>query len=308
MATLQIEEGLWTEFMSDVDKKIQQKTAKLKPYVDIVPINSEYKVDYDFGTIEFTKNNNAFATIDTDDEIAVGSRRFSSDRYLCALKQDMNILKDTKLVERWLGDAAEEIANGSFRQVDRLIISGLLADMQDKDGTAITFAADGGIVVDAISGVTFSQFDSAREQLMAKGFMTDDDTGLLFICSEKERLALERQVELSSADFMNSFGVVKDPTTGNLTRLRGVEILTYASSPMGNQTAILPVAAGVRSNFFMNIGRKKALTLGIQKDYSFKVVELDQRYFDTMSLQGEMKMGIKRNANPGIVHFKSSTT
>lgn len=304
-----ISNGLLIEFHNEVNTKIQQRVAKLKPYVDIIPINGEYKYLDDMGGVEFEKNNQVFASTRYDQEVDYNRRKLSTDRYLCDRPIDLNIKSEQSAKEQYMMKLADQIAAAAARQMDRVLIAAIEANATDNAGSSISFATDGGITVTATSGFTFDQFMSAKRQLMQQGFGIDAESGLLFLCSEQERITLESETEVSSADYAKGFGVVKD-ANGDLKRLRGVDILTYASSPQ-HSSAMLPVASSVRSNYMMHSkgmgSASGALVVGIQKDFNLEIVEAKETKHDTLLLKGSIKMGATRQANPGIVKITTTT-
>jgi len=304
-----ISNGLLIEFHNEINTKLQQRIAKLKPYVDIVPISGEYKYLDDMGGVDFEKNNQVYASVRYDQQVEYNRRKLSTDRYLCDRPVDLNINSEQSAKEQYLMKLADEIAAGAMRQIDRTLIAAIEANATDNAGSAITFATDGGITVNATSGFTFDQLMSAKRQLMALGFGIDSDSGLLFLTSEQERIILESETEVSSADYAKGFGVVKD-SNGDLTRLKGINILTYASSPQ-HSAAMMPVSSGVRSNYLMNAksngSASGALVLGIQKDFKFEMIEAKETKHDTLLMKGSIKIGATRQANSGIAKITTTT-
>lgn len=307
---LQIENGLLEEFHDEIREKLQQRMSKLRPHVNVVPINGQYLYLDDVGGADFVLNNEAYAETNYTNEVTYARRRLSTNRYLCDRPVDLNIHMEMSAKEDYLAKLASSIAAGAARQVERVLLASIEANAEDASGNSISFATDGGISIDATSGFTFAQFMAAKRQLMQQGFGIDEDTGILFLCSEQERIILEQETEVSSADFAPGFGVVKD-SNGNLKRLRGVDLITYPSAPQYSD-AMLSVASNVRTNYFINtkgqMGHKAAVTVGIQKDFRLEMVEAKETRHDTLLLKGSIKLGATREANPGAIKMTTTVT
>jgi len=303
-----ISNGLLIEFHNEINTQIQQRIARLKPYVDIIPINGEFKYLDDMGGVEFELNNQVFATTRYDQEVEYHRRKLSTNRYLCDRPIDLNIKSEQSAKEQFMMKLADQIAAAAARKVDKVLIEAIEANATDNANNSISFATDGGITVNATAGFTFDQFMNAKRQLMQQGWGIDEETGLLFLTTEQERITLESETEISSADYAKGYGVVKD-TNGDLKRLRGVDLLTYPSAPQ-HGVVMLPVASSIRSNYMLNTkGRGStsgALVIGIQKDFNLEIVEAKETRHDTLLLKGSIKMGATRQANSGIV--KITTT
>lgn len=310
--SLQIRTGFIEEFTDSLHTAIQQRVSKLKPFVNIATINGQYMYLDDIGPAALEKNNNAYANI-VNQEIAYNRRRISSDRYIGNIFFDKNQMDKLMNDQSYMNKVIMQLAAASQRKIDEVLVEALSASVTDKDGNVTTFANDGGITVDATSGVTFENWIGAKQELEEIGFGIDEDSGLLFLGTPQERNVLESEIQVSSMDFKQSFGIGKD-VKGNLISAKGVDFKIFSNNPQKGISPILNVTSAVRDCFFFNTkgvsGTEAALTLGIQKrgDYSFEVVEMKETKIETWMLKGQLKVGAVRNANAGVVKYQTTAS
>lgn len=305
-----------TGFIEDFNDKlfiaVQQKASKLRQYVNLATINGDYLYIDDIGTVSLTKNDNAFAALNNQ-EIEYNRRRISSSRYVMSPMLDMNQVSRLVNEEGYMNQVIAQMGAAAQRKIDEVIVDALSATVYDKSGVSTSFTSDGGITVDATSGVTFDNWMSAKQELEEIGFGIDEQSGLLFACTPQERNVLEKEVEVSSMDFHQSFGVQKD-TKGNLIGMKGVDFKVFSNNPQKNISPILNVTSSVRDCFFFNTqggeGMQSAITLGFQKrgEYKFELVELKETKFETWVLKGIIKVGAVRNPNSGVVKFQTTAS
>lgn len=310
--TVEMLTGLKKEYNEELYRMIDQELSYLKPIVDIKQVTKEGLYLDDIGQTSFQEDNSAMVTIDSKaKDIKYGRRELNTSNFYAAHKMDRSVsdlLAPSS--SSYTDKVLKEIMTAYVYNCDKVLYSAFDADAKDKNGNAISFATDGGITgadLKAVANFTAKNFVVEKQKLQSKGFGLYNNSPLYFIGTDVERGLLENDTNASNSDYAGGFGVIRDTNTADLKKLKGVELVTFASVGTTEHPTILyktgtTVGTHYRKCFMFSA---KAVTLGITKDLITEIVDLNQTYFSVSAIKAHCKIGATRNANAGIISIKT---
>lgn len=309
--TVEMLNGLKTEYNEELFRIIDQKISYLKPIVDIKQVAKEELTLDNVGQTSFVKDNGAFVTVDSKiKDIPFGRRVLKTSKFYDAHKIDRDIASLLATSSSsYVSAVLEEMGKAYAYLVDKVIYEAMDADAVDKSGNSITFASDGGVTGDdlkALADYTPVNILAQKNKLTSKGFDLYENTQLNFLMSDVERTLLENATNISNMDYTVGYGLVRD-NNSNLKRFKGLELITLASVGTTEHPSIFyktgsTTGTHYRKTFIFN---SKAITLGITKDIISEIVDAKETYFGTTLVKADCKIGATRNANSGIVLMKT---
>lgn len=255
------------QFSADVHTRVQQKTSRLSPYVKKKPMKGK-AIAYDgLGIVELGTLDGRYAQVEFT-EIEHWRRKITKQRFGATLPID-----DTDIEERLLDPEsgyAEALANAAMRQMDRVIVNSMFADVltgEDFD-TTVTFAGEGGLTVDATTGLTYEKLIEIHQNFIDNDVTTDMDRRLVLGITGDEHTDLMSELELTSGDYSREFVAEK----GTIQMAAGINVVKFAANALN---PILPVSGGVRTSFCMAEG---AICVGVARTWGIKVEDRNDLY------------------------------
>lgn len=229
------------EFGQQVHVLAQEKFSKLMPYVVMQDFQGE-SFSYDrFGLIADQEIVERFQPIQLTD--AAWDRRWMGVRFFAVA-----VGIDGKDVEKMKRNPSSELAeacvNALARRRDKIIYEAAFADVKvGKDAasaSAVSFANDGGLTIDATGGFGISTLRSIKQNFVDAAVATDVDVNIALTVDGKRLNNLLAETQLTSYDFNNE----KPLTKGTLGQAYGMTLIPYAS---GTQDPLLVAASGERN-------------------------------------------------------------
>jgi len=144
------------QFSQDVHVRMQQKEAKLQPFCRLKQMKGKAMAYDGIGTVELSEIDGRFAEIEFAD-MEHFRRKITKQRFAATLPIDKTDVEE-RLTNPESG-YAEALANAAKRQFDRVAYGAMFADVltgEDFD-TTVTFAGEGGLTLDATSGLTYEK-------------------------------------------------------------------------------------------------------------------------------------------------------
>lgn len=194
-----IDQNLVNAFNSNVELQFQQRGSRLRPFVRVEPLNSEFEY-FDriapVDAIERTERHGDTPTVETPhSRRRIGSRDF-----------EIADLIDHQDKLRMLYDPSSSyILNHVYalgRKMDDVIIEAFDSDVYTKKagGTTLTFAQDGGETVTASSGLDIETLINVKEKLTDRDQIEDGEP-LYMVVTAKQISNMLNEDKLTSSDY-----------------------------------------------------------------------------------------------------------
>lgn len=271
-----ISENAVIQFTEEIHVRMQQKQSRLQPFVKIQKMKGKAMAYDGMGTVELGDLQGRYAPVEFT-EMEHWRRKITKMRFGATLPIDEQDLEE-RLTNPESG-YAEALAFAARRKFDKVVVAAMFADVvtgEDFD-SSLTFAQDGGLTVDATSGLTYEKLLEIQQNFIDNEVGNEMDVRFVMGITGDEHTDLMSELELTSGDYSREYVVDK----GTIQRAAGIEIVKFAATGAGGATPILPVVAGVRTSFVMAEG---AICVGMARQWRVKIQERSDLY-DTTQVQ-----------------------
>ena len=295
MSANTVDRALITQFSSFVRQQTQQIRSRIRPHVQILPMSGDNFAYDGLGSVEAREVNGRIVAA-TFDDIEHLRRKISRRRFIVNLPIDESDVRGMLADQN--GHYSAAVVAAMERVFDRVGVEGATADaLTGRDfGTAVTFANDGGLTVDATGGVTYEKILEANKNFRDNDVGNDIPITKLFLTTGAEEEALMKETELTSGDFSRQMPI---DANGELVRVVGNNMVYYgASAP----NPILDVTSAVRTNLIIS---STGLVYGLSKEMR---VEVQPRtdYIETTQVQIIGELGAVRAEGKHIQKFTTT--
>jgi hypothetical protein len=270
------------EFSDKVHHAVQQMQSRMKPYVEMKQLSGDVFAYDGLGEVEAREVNSRNPKADFDD-ITHNRRKITRRRFV------VNLPVDSRDVRGALQNIDSQYhiacAAAAVRRWDKVAIEAAFADVltgRDFENTT-TFAADGGLTVDATAGLTYEKLLEIQENFIDADVGLDQNEKLFLTISGGENTALMGETELTSGDFSRQMAVDK----GRIVHAAGMDLIHFAANAT---TPILEVSGGER---FLVAGSTRGLCVGMSKDMSITVTKRED-LIETHQIQVVIELGAVR--------------
>ena len=164
------------------------------------------------------------------------------------------------------------------RVFDRVVVQAMFATVYTgKDfETSVSFATDGGVTVDATSGLTFEKILEIKKNFLDAEVGTETPEEFFLGVSGDEHEDLLAETEFTSRDYTANYVLDK----GEVETIAGFKVIKFAGgSSISNP--ILPVASSVRDCFAIS---KRAVCVGMSKEMQVTIKDRSD-YIDVKQVQ-----------------------
>lgn len=279
--TNNVENALVIQFSEQVHVKAQQMRSRLRDSTEQKMVKGQDYAYEDLGSLEaieiVSRHQDTVGQDITHGRRRIRMREFRATIYLDKKDQLETLIDPQK-------NYALAVARALYRKYDAIAVEAAFADVATgKDfGTTVTFANDGGLTVDATSGLVYERLLEINENFIDNDVGTDEMEDYFLTVSGEEHTDLMGETELTSGDFVRSYSVEK----GRMTMAAGLELKHFAA----NTSPILPVASSQRS---LVAASKRGICVGISEEL---LIETDKRpdKNNMQQVQASMFMGAVR--------------
>jgi hypothetical protein len=289
-----IDNNMITQFADMVHVRSQQMNSRIRPYVSLKNMTGDRFAFDGLGTVEAREVNGRIAPTEFDD-IEHNRRRIKRRRFVVTLPIDETDVRGILLDPQ--GQYVDASVRAMERQFDRVGIEAAFADVQTgrEFDTAVTFANDGGLTVNATAGLTYEKLLEIRRNWTNNEVGTDANEKLIFALTGDEEDALMKETELTSGDFSRQYVV----DGGKITKAVGLDLVAFGAS---TPNPLLNVAAGTRDCIAFTT---RGLCYGMSADMKIKI---DPRpdFVETKQIQLITELGAVRTE--GLLVQKVQTT
>lgn len=228
------------EFGKQVHVLAQEKMSKLMPYVKMVDFQGEDFAYDRFGLLADQEIVQRFQPIQLTD--AAWDRRWMAPRFFAvAVGVDGKDLEKMKRDPG--GELAEGCVNALMRRRDKIIYEAAFADVRTGKSaaatTAVTFANDGGTVIDATASFGLATLQTIKKNFVNNAVATDSEVSMALTVDGTRIEDLLSETQLTSFDYNTE----KPLVNGTLGRAYGMDLIPYAS---GAQDPLLVSASSER--------------------------------------------------------------
>lgn len=292
--TAQIDNALVIQFSDQVHTKAQQMKSRLRERVEMKMVKGEDYAYEDIGSLEAIEITSRHQKTQGQD-ISHGRRRIRMREFRATIYLDKKDQLETLIDPQ--KNYALAVARSLYRKFDAVAASAAFADVATGKsfGTTLTFAQDGGLTVDATSGLVWEKLLEIEENFIDGDVGTDEVEDFYLTVTGEENTDLKGETELTSGDFNRDF----DSRDGKLARVNGMEVVRFAANAA---VPILSVASAVRSNIAAS---KRGICVGISEELT---VEIDKRPDLNGAIQVQSSMFLGAVRTEGKLVQKVTTT
>lgn len=187
------------------------------------------------------------------------------------------------------GDLARRQVESFNRKLDIDSVSAMFAPVliggSEASITPITWATDGGIIIDMTAGVTYEKLLSIKENLIDREVINEGDVKVYMSIDGGMNTQLLSELELTSSLYNSS----RNAETGEITSAVGIEFICFGSGS-DVPDPILPVSGGIRTGFATS---NKGMNFYVQREMD-TVIEKDPTHHQTWRVITTMRYGFLR--------------
>lgn len=285
---------LTTQFSDMLHVKAQQIRARLRPSVRIKQMTGDIFAYDGLGVIEAQE---VFGRIQKTEFADINHTRRKIARRRFTLTLPIDDMDVRAVLINPEGEYAGACIRAMERVFDRVVVESLFADVSTgrEFDTTVTFSSDGGLTVDATSGLTYDVLLSIRKNYIDNDVGNDLPETIVLGITGDEHSALMKETELTSGDFSRQFVVDK----GEIVRAAGFELVKFAGNA---NLPILNVSGGVRDCFAIST---RGVCVGLSKDMTIKIQDRPD-FVDVKQVQITFILGAVRTE--GVLVQKVQTT
>jgi hypothetical protein len=277
--TNQIDNALVIQFSEQVHVKAQQMKSRLRDSTEQKMVKGQDYAYEDIGSLEAIEITSRHQdTVGQD--ITHGRRRIRMREFRATIYLDKKDQLETLIDPQ--RNYAKAVASALYRQYDRIAHEAAFADVATgKDfSTTTTFANDGGLTVDATSGLVYEKLLEINENFIDNNVGVDEIEDYILTHTGEEHTDLMGETELTSGDFVRSYSIEK----GRMTMAAGLELKAFAANDLN---PIIPVVSAQRA---LMAASKRGICVGISEELT---IEIDKRpdKNNMMQVQASMFMG-----------------
>lgn len=291
-----IENALVIQFSEQVHVKAQQMRSRLRDSTEQKMVKGQDYAYEDLGSLEaieiVSRHQDTVGQDITHGRRRIRMREFRATIYLDKKDQLETLIDPQK-------NYALAVARALYRKYDAIAVEAAFADVATgKDfGTTVTFANDGGLTVDATSGLVYEKLLEINENFIDNDVGTDEMEDYFLTVTGEEHTDLMGETELTSGDFVRSYSVEK----GRMMMAAGLELKHFAANA---GTPIIPVASSERA---LVAASKRGICVGISEELT---IETDKRpdKNNMQQVQASMFMGAVRTEGKLVQKVRVTAT
>lgn len=260
-----IDTALVTQFSEMVHVKAQQMKSRLRGNVEQKMVSAEdyaYEDIGDLDAVEITSRHQD--TVGQD--VSHGRRRIRMREFRATIYLDRKDELETIIDPQ--RNYSQAVAMAMYRKFDAIAAQAALANVftGKSFGTEVTFANDGGLTVDATTGLTYEKLQEVEQNFIDNDVGTDLEEDYYLAITGDENTDLKGETELMSGDFSRQYAL--DNKNAKLQYANGMQLIHFAANATN---PILSVTSGTRDCFAAST---RAICMGISKDLE---IEVDKR-------------------------------
>lgn len=292
--TSQINNALVIQFSDQVHTKAQQMKSRLRDKVELKMVKGEDYAYEDIGSLEAIEITSRHQKTQGQD-IAHGRRRIRMREFRATIYLDKKDQLETLIDPQ--KNYALAVARSLYRKFDAVAAGAAFADVATGKtfATTTTFAADGGVTVDATSGLVWEKLLEIEENFIDGDVGTDEVEDFYLTVTGEENTDLKGETELTSGDFNRDF----DSRDGKLARVNGMEIVRFAAN------AAIPILTVNTATRDLIAASKRGICVGISEELT---VEIDKRPDLNGAIQVQSSMFLGAVRTEGKLVQKTQTT
>lgn len=294
--TGQIENALVIEFSEQVHVKAQQMRSRMRDCTEQKMVKGQDYAYEDIGSLEaieiVSRHQPTVGQDITHGRRRIRMREFRATIYLDRKDQLETIIDPQK-------NYAQAVARALYRKYDAISYEAGHADvLTGKDfSTTLTFAQDGGLTVDATSGLVYERLLEINENFIDNDVGTDEMEDYYLTITGEEHTDLMSETELVSGDFVRSYSIEK----GKMSVAAGLELKHFAANA---SNPIIPVASSERA---LIAASKRGICVGISEELT---IQVDPRpdLNNLTQIQAAMFMGAVRTEGKLVQKVRTTAT
>lgn len=279
-----VDKALITQFSDMVHVEAQQIKSRLRPYTIQKKMAGDIWAYDGLGSVEAQELSGRYNKVNFAD-IEHNRRKLSKRRFAVTLPIDGDDIEGMLLDPQ--KEYAQSVVRSMERVYDKVVLEAAFADVatgRDFDST-VTFSADGGLSVDATSGLTYEKMLEMEQNFIDNEVGIDLPENKFLTITGDEHTDLMGEVELVSGDYSRQFAVER----GMIQRALDFDLIKYGDNI--NSPLIPRNAAGTERELIC--ATQRAFCVGISKEISLKIQERSD-YVDVTQVQAIFTLGAVR--------------
>jgi hypothetical protein len=267
MPQMTIDNHLITQFSDMMHIAAQQIRARLRPYVDIRKMDGDNYAYDGLGSVEAREFQTRITPTQFDD-IDHNRRKISRRFFGVTLPMDQSDI-EARLTDPQ-GNYAQACVRAMERVFDRVVIDALFATVNTSRDflVPLTFAQDGGLTVNATSGLTYNQLIAIKQGFVDADVGNDMPVDIVLGIAGNEHTTLMKETNLINSQYTREVVVDK----GTISKAAGFDLVKFAANA---KIPPLSVTGGIRNCFAMAMG---GVCVGLSRDWQITVKDRPDYY------------------------------
>lgn len=195
----------------------------------------------------------------------------------------------------------QALAAEMARTFDKVVAQAALGTtlIGESLSSSTTFAAEGGVTVDATAGVTYAKLRELQAAFHKKGVGLTADEKISLYITEQEHQAMLGLTELISRDYSSDFVVMN----GRVQKVLNMDVVLFPSAPSAGET-ILNVASTTRNCF---AAANTGIAVGINSDIAISVAPRED-LVDSKQVKALFRLAGLRTEAAKVVQFNTTAS
>jgi hypothetical protein len=273
-----------TEFNAALDVQEQQLTSRLLPYVRRMPINGDNFAYDGLNEVSSYRANGRNPDL-VPTQASFSRRKLSRERVVVTLEVDERDVRG--MLTNPNADLAKMCIAAVERECDRIIYDALFATVYTgrSFATAVTYATDGVLTVDATAGFAYEKMLEIRGNFIDSEVGNEMGGNLLISIgvTGDEHTDLMSEIELTSGDYTGQYAI----EAGTIRKAVGMDLVAFGANATD---PILETVGGERISFAL---AKNGAILGISQERKVEVYKHPLKV-ETMIINVIKEMGAVR--------------
>lgn len=274
------------QFSSNVELLLQQKLAKLRPFVTVGMYKGEQASPVDqIGSVSMAAAGSAFAA-KTNTSAAVDRRWVLPADY--ELNQLIHSFDKLKMVSDPESAYVQNAVAAANRQIDSVIVSAFFGTAKTgKSGSTNTAFPAGNIIAASTTGLTLDKLLEGKKKLMANEVDMEGDE-IICVVTSKQHQDLLALSQIQSSDFNNTKVLVD----GKVTRFLGI---TFIHSEL--------LGTNASSERQVPMYAKSGMHLGIWNDIENNISKRNDLVGEPWQLYTKLSIGATRIEEKKVIQI-----
>jgi len=282
----------------------QQETRLFNTFADVTVEGKQMYID-GIAPVDYRVDNSYNAT-SQGTSASFFRRKLDTDRMIIEIDYDEHSFRKTTS-QNPSALITNEMMKASYRFLDKVGINAAFATVYygEKGDTALTFANDNGITIDATGGITIDLLRKINHRFTGTEVISPNGmNNVKFVITEDEQYDMGGITQLTSWQFQSIYPANAQamPNESGFGRQLGMMNVTFGAQAETGK--MLTEASAVRDCIAL---ASDALIYGIASDgVEFKIIPLEETKISTVRLRMTLTAGAVRTNGMNVIKFQTT--